>query len=96
MDEETEEILCILQEECAEVIQEVSKCIRFGPDQCYAREQDSPDISNINRLQKELGDVVAMIDLLVKKDIGVTKSGITSAKHKKFAKLKQWSNIKIK
>jgi hypothetical protein len=33
MNEDTREVLLILQEECAEVTQAVSKCFRFGPDQ---------------------------------------------------------------
>jgi len=33
MNEQTKELLLILQEECAEVTQAVSKCMRFGPDQ---------------------------------------------------------------
>lgn len=47
-----EEILVILQEECAEVIQAVSKVRRFGLDQ---NEQD---------LKKELADLRCMIDLV--------------------------------
>ena len=46
-------------------------------------------------LLKELGDVLAMIELLQDENIGVTAAGIEKAKHEKFTKLKQWSNIKI-
>lgn len=91
MNEQTKEILTILQEECAEVIVEVSKIRRFGPDQCKA---DS-DETNIQRLQKELGDVMAMIELITKEGVGVTTQGLKSAKMAKFEKLKVWSNITI-
>jgi NTP pyrophosphatase (non-canonical NTP hydrolase) len=91
MNDDTKEILTILQEECAEVIVDVSKCFRFGPDQCL----ENTDISNIQRVQKELGDLLAMIELLVDKDIGVSKEGLEVAKKAKFEKLKQWSNIII-
>ncbi len=91
MDNETREILTILQEESAEVIVEVSKCFRFGPDQLM----EKTNLTNIQRLEKELGDLCAMIDLLVDKDIGVTHAGISSAKAAKFEKLKQYSNIRI-
>ena len=46
-------------------------------------------------LQEELGDLLAMIDLLVKKDVGVDWKELMLAKQNKFLKLKQWSNIEI-
>lgn len=91
MNEDTREILIILQEECAEVIVEISKCFRFGPDQMMA----GVDVTNIQRLQKELGDLQAMIELLTDKDVGVTVEGINEAKLAKFEKLKLWSNLII-
>jgi NTP pyrophosphatase (non-canonical NTP hydrolase) len=91
MDEETKEILIILQEECAEVIQSISKCYRFGPDQMKL---DS-DTTNMQSVQKELGDVLAMIELLTEKNIGVTIEGLENDKKLKFEKLKRFSNINI-
>lgn len=91
MNEDTREILIILQEECAEAIVEISKCFRFGPDQMM----HELDETNIQRLQKELGDLLAMVELLTDKDIGVTTAGLELAKKAKFEKLKQWSNITI-
>jgi hypothetical protein len=91
MNEDLREVLTILQEECAEVIVDISKCFRFGPDQIM----EGQELSNIQRLEKELGDVEAMIELLKDLKVGVTKQGITEAKIKKFQKLKQWSNLKI-
>lgn len=91
MNETTKEILQILQEECAEVIVEISKIMRFGPDQC----KPDSDVTNILALQKELGDVQAMVELLVKAKAGVTHNGISDAKKIKFEKLKQWSSISI-
>ena len=92
MNETTREILIILQEECAEVIVEISKCFRFGPDQMMK----GLDVTNIQRLQKELGDLQAMIELLVKQKVGVTSVGLSEARKAKFEKLKVWSNIPIK
>lgn len=92
MNNQTKEILTILQEECAEVIVEVSKCFRFGPDQMM----QGVEVTNIQRLEKELGDLHAMIQLLVKQKVGVSQEGINQAKLKKFEKLKIYSNIKIK
>jgi hypothetical protein len=91
MNEDLREVLTILQEECAEVIVDISKCFRFGPDQIM----EGQELSNIQRLEKELGDVEAMVELLKDLKVGVTKQGITEAKKKKFLKLKQWSNLKI-
>jgi NTP pyrophosphatase (non-canonical NTP hydrolase) len=91
MNEDTREILIILQEECAEVIVEISKCFRFGPDQMM----HEMDETNIQRLQKELGDLLAMIELLTDKDVGVNNEGLELAKKAKFEKLKLWSNIVI-
>ena len=84
------EILAILQEECAEVIQAVSKCNRFGID------ENKPKNPKTNRqhLEEELGDVLAMIHLLVESGV-VNKTNLEYAKQAKFEKLKHWSNIDI-
>ena len=47
-----EEIMTILQEECAEVIQAVSKVRRFGLS------------DNVRELKKELCDLICMIELM--------------------------------
>lgn len=91
MNDQVKEILTILQEEMAEVIVEISKCFRFGADQIM----QGQNLSNIQKLEKELGDAMAMIELLKEQDIGVSEKGLIDAKHKKFEKLKIWSNIKI-
>jgi NTP pyrophosphatase (non-canonical NTP hydrolase) len=91
MNEDTREIILILSEECAEVAKEVSKIMRFGPDQI----KPGKDKTNIQVLQEELGDLLAMIELLTDKNIGVTTEGLELAKKAKFEKLKQWSNIVI-
>ena len=91
MNDDTKEILTILQEECAEVIVEVSKCFRFGPDQMM----EGMNITNMERLQKEIGDLQAMIELLVDNKVGVTTQGLKEAKKAKFQKLKLWSNLTI-
>ena len=91
MNEESREVLLILQEECAEVTQAISKCFRFGPDQM----KPGKDRTNVNMLEEEIGDLFAMVELLVDMKIGVTQNGINRAKKQKFEKLKQWSNLKI-
>ena len=91
MNEDLREILTILQEECAEVIVDISKCFRFGPDQIM----EGQELTNLQRLEKELGDVEAMVELLQDLKVGITKQGTFEAKLKKFQKLKQWSNLNI-
>ena len=91
MNDETKEILMILQEECAEVTQSVSKCFRFGPDQM----KPGKDFTNLNMLEEEIGDLLAMVELLTDLNIGVTTAGIQQAKRNKFDKLKRWSNLTI-
>ena len=91
MNNETREVLLILQEECAEVTQAISKCFRFGPDQL----KPGKERTNINMLEEEIGDLMAMVELLTDMNIGVTVSGIQQAKKNKFEKLKHWSNLTI-
>ena len=91
MNEQTKELLLILQEECAEVTQAVSKCMRFGPDQM----KPGKHRTNINMLEEEIGDLFAMVELLTDMNVGVTVEGIKEAKLNKFNKLKKWSNLTI-
>lgn len=90
MDKQFDEILTILQEECAEVIQVASKLRRFG----RFNNDTLSGKTNIFLLQQELGDVMAMIDLLHAHDY-VDLKHIHQLKHNKFEKLKTWSNIDI-
>lgn len=78
----------ILQEECAEVIQAVSKCNRFGL--CNAK--PGKPLTNAQHLEGEIGDLLAMVDLLQSKGI-ITKAGVDAAQAAKVEKLKKWSNI---
>jgi NTP pyrophosphatase (non-canonical NTP hydrolase) len=91
MNEDLRETLLILMEECAEVAQAISKCFRFGPDQL----KPGKERTNINMLEEEIGDLMAMVELLVDCNVGITDQGIFEAKMKKFEKLKQWSNLTI-
>lgn len=84
-----DEIFSILQEECAEVIQAVSKCRRFGMDTNYAGMG-----TNRQLLEAELGDVLAMIDLLIKHE-EVNRPLIEIAKMNKMEKLRRWSSIEV-
>jgi NTP pyrophosphatase (non-canonical NTP hydrolase) len=74
------ETLVITQEECAEVIQVISKIFRFGLDE------------NDHRLEDEIGDVLCMIDLLIVQGV-INPHKLELAKRLKAEKLKKWSSI---
>jgi NTP pyrophosphatase (non-canonical NTP hydrolase) len=88
MDTRIQEILDILQEECAEVIQNISKCRRFGLDNEYLKGSGTQR----EQLTKEIGDVLAMVELLKEHGV-ITQTELDLAKRNKFVKLHQWSNI---
>lgn len=82
------ETLSILQEECAEVIQAISKIQRFGIDESHPVTK----IKNREHLEEEIGDLQCMISILVELGI-VNEENLMKAESKKFDKLKKWSNI---
>lgn len=83
-----QEALDILQEECGEVIVEVSKCRRFGLNTTHYK----TGLEHNKMLEIEIGDVLAMIDILEEQGI-IDHNALMDAKAKKKEKLKQWSNI---
>ena len=88
MDNQTKEILCITQEECAEVSQSISKIFRFG----FQSKHPKTGIDNKQHLEEEIGDLLAMVDILVEKCI-ISDSNLNQARKTKREKLKQWSSI---
>jgi hypothetical protein len=88
MNEQVQEILDILQEECAEVIVEVSKCRRFGIDSLHYKN----GITHRVMLEQEIGDLLAMVDLLEQQGV-ITRLGLAAARERKIEKLKVWSSI---
>lgn len=88
MDSRIQETLDILQEECGEVIVEVSKCRRFGLDSNHYK----TGLQHAKMLEVEIGDVLAMVDILLDQGV-LSRSGLDQAIAAKKEKLKQWSNI---
>ncbi len=88
MNNKIQETLDILQEECAEVIVEISKCRRFGFDSKHYRTQ----LLHREMLSNEIGDVLAMVDILIDQGL-VDKLSLDKAKQNKKEKLRTWSNI---
>lgn len=79
-DAKIKEILDLLQEECGEVVQIISKCRRFGLEE---KRED---------LVKELGDVSLLIELLHAYQL-FTHDELHQAKLSKATKLTKWSTI---
>lgn len=83
-----DEVMNILSEECAEVIQAISKCNRFGLNNI----KPGKPKTNLQHLEEELGDLLAMIDILHDMDV-VSWNNLEAAKAAKIEKLKKWSSI---
>ena len=82
------EILEILQEECAEVIQAISKVKRFGMDNVYLKGEGTQR----EQLVQELGDVTLLIELLQSHNV-FTELELRTAQLHKSKKLAKWSKI---
>ena len=87
MNEKNREALVILQEECAEVIQAVSKCYRFGLDN-----QHKLGATQRANLELEVGDMLALVDILVDQGV-IDLNNLHTAKLNKVEKLKKWSSL---
>ena len=86
-----DECLEILAEECAEVIQEKSKIFRFG---CNEYSWHNPGLKHCEMLEQEMGDILAMIELVQQSGMGITVAGLEAAKQKKIEKVLNWMTHK--
>jgi NTP pyrophosphatase (non-canonical NTP hydrolase) len=76
------DVMDVLQEECAEVIQAVSKIRRFGLNESWE------GVTNKDALITEIGDVIAVIGILMDEtDINITDADIIKAVAAKKKKL---------
>lgn len=81
----TKELLGILEEECAEVIQAISKLRRFGL--MNFNPADPLKITNIEHLINEIGDIQGVVDML--KDTSLKDYGFSSFKIESYADKKK-------
>jgi|TARA_R100001126_G_scaffold83925_1_gene52279 NTP pyrophosphatase (non-canonical NTP hydrolase) len=79
-----QQLLIITMEECGELIHACSKALRRG--ELYENSDSQL------KLKQEVGDVYAMLDLLVEWDI-LSWNDIEDQRNKKRQKLKQWSDL---
>jgi hypothetical protein len=78
------EALLIMQEECGEVAQVISKIFRFGLDEAYANR------TNRRRLEEEIGDLLCMIEILEEQEL-IDMRLVQEAKSAKRVKLEKWT-----
>jgi len=88
MKRQVQEALDILQEECGEVIVEVSKCRRFGVDSLHYK----TGVKHSIMLENEVADVLSLVDILIEQGI-LDTARLEIAKEAKKEKLKLWSKI---
>ena len=88
-DKQILETMHILQEECAEVTQAASKIFRFG---FHTRYPDEFAASNREKFEEEIGDLLAMVDILVENCV-ISDNNVNLARQKKKQKLLKWSNV---
>jgi NTP pyrophosphatase (non-canonical NTP hydrolase) len=88
MNTNTQEALGILQEECAELISAVSKINRFGQS-CI---NPNTGLSNQEALEREIGDVLYMIEYL-KRNKFLSEHNLELAMLKKESNLRCYSNL---
>ena len=79
-----QQLLVITMEECAELIQACSKCLRRG--ELYEHSDSETE------LKKEVGDVYAMLELLVEWDV-LSWTEIENRRDVKRMKLSRWSDL---
>lgn len=89
--EEQSEVLGIWQEEAAEVIQELSKLRRSGPD--FGRK--GTDVTNMVHLQHEVLDFMILMDLAIETGLFEPPSEAMANEYWNFKheKLKKWSKL---
>ena len=91
MNKYQQECLTVLMEECGEVIQEICKILRFGLEE-YSHHDVTK--THLECLQQELGDLLAMIQMLRDSELGLTDEGLKAAYNAKLVKVKQWMKHK--
>lgn len=88
LNEKQREALLILQEECAEVSQAVSKIFRFGPENF----KPGKPLTNTEHLETEIGDLLCMIEILYDQGL-IRVDEIEQAMQAKRNKLKIFSRL---
>lgn len=88
LDKKQSEALLIMQEECAEVIQAVTKIYRFG----ISNLKPGKNKTNLEHLEDEIGDLLCMIEILYDQGL-IRAEEIEQAMQAKRDKLKIYSGL---
>ena len=88
LDDAQRERLAILSEECGEVIQAIGKILRHG----YSSHHPEGGPDNRSHLERELGDLQGIIDLMAKED-DVNRDRIRGYSLSKLTKLLKWTHF---
>lgn len=70
MNSELKKILLLMQLSATGIVQTISRIQLYGPDQMLT------DETNMQMLEKNLGDFLVAMDVLVKMDAGVSVAGL--------------------
>lgn len=87
-----DDLLNITIEECAEVIQAISKIQRFGWESKHPNQPEGQ--TNKDHLIEELGDLMCMVGLLIT-DFELSYPELEAAVKAKLKKLEKWSGYKV-
>jgi NTP pyrophosphatase (non-canonical NTP hydrolase) len=87
---EASETFDLIQEECSELIQIISKIRRFGLKSSHPFHDT--DVTNYAHLIQEMGDVLCLIEIL-QDHLKISNEDINKAIDKKYTKLQQWTNV---
>lgn len=90
MTEEELEALDLMQEECAEIIQIISKIRRFGESSYHP--DDPNKRTNVQLLTDEIGDMELLVNFLIQKGL-IYQSDIEARMAYKLEKSKQFTNL---
>jgi len=85
------ERLIIVSEECAEVQQIISKIIRHGFND-YSPFDETKTTNRVN-LEKEIGDLLATIEILERNDVDAIS--INANKNNKLLRINKWLHFNI-
>lgn len=86
---ESERLLIVAMEECAEIQQEVSKALRFGTENHHP---DEPHITNGERILREYHQLRAVMNLLIIKRVlkGISEAESNRIFREKVESIERW------
>lgn len=89
LDAVQEELVGLLQEEAAEIIQELSKIRRTGTEYC----RNGKDVPNTHFVQKEIVDFMLLLEMATR--VGLFDEDFDADEYvvTKLKRLKEWTNL---